>query len=140
MVVKRHERNIRRYEHNYFYGWVVSIMRAGRRWVAYFCDGLGGRMAALRQAREHRDKLLAALPRPTKIKRTYVRNTTGVIGVARVEERTRAGNIMVRYVASLPRRKGRAGKASFSIGLYGEAQAKRLAIRARRQALAEFLE
>lgn len=135
----RHEKNIRRYEHNYFYGWVVSIKRAGHRWVTYFSDGLGGRMGALRQAREHRDKLLAVLPRPTKIKRTYVRNTTGVVGVARVKERTRAGNLMVRYVASLPRRNARAGKASFSIGLYGEAQARRLAISARRLAVAEFV-
>ena len=139
MITNERDKNIQRYEHNYFYGWVVAITRAGQRRVEYFSDRPGGRMAARRQAREYRDKLLAMLPRATKIKKTYVRNTTGVVGVARVKERTRAGNMMIRYVSSLPRRNARTGKASFSIGLYGEARAKRYAIKARRQAVAEFL-
>ena len=37
--------------------------------------------AALRAPRAFRDKLVVRLPPPTKIKGSYVRNTTGVIGV-----------------------------------------------------------
>ena len=132
---------IRRYEHNYFRGWVVSTKRRGKRWVRYFSDRPNGSGAALRQARAYRQELVAELPIPTKIKRRYVRNTTGVIGVARVKERTRSGNFMVRYVASWPSRTlpCRSAKASFSVALYGEADAKRRAIRARQAGVASFL-
>lgn len=79
------------------------------------------------------------LPRPNKVKRVYVLNTTGEIGVARVKERTRSGKVMCRYVASWPLPNGKRGKASFSVGFYGEERAKRLAIRARRRGVAEYL-
>ena len=78
---------------------------------------------------------MAQLPRPTKIKSTDIRNTTGVIGVARVKERTRSGKLLVRYVASWPERKGKRGKATFSVGLYGEKEAFRFAVAARRAGL-----
>ena len=133
------ERLIRRYEHNYFRGWVVSTKRRGHRWVKYFSDRPQGRAAALRRAREYRDRLVARLPRATRVKRTFVRNTTGEVGVARVKERTRAGTMFVRYVASWPAPSGARMKASFSVSLYGEARAKRRAVRARRQGLAALL-
>jgi hypothetical protein len=37
---------------------------------------------------------------PTKLKRNDVRNMTGVIGVVRVREYARSGNVLVHYVAS----------------------------------------
>ena len=129
------EHLICRYEHNYFRGWVVSTKRRGKRFTRYFADRPRGPAAALRAARTFRDKLVSQLPHPTKIKRRDVRNTTGVIGVARVKERTRAGKIMVRYVASWPKRNGKRGKASFSVGLYGEKEAFRLAVCCRRAGL-----
>jgi len=128
---------IRRYEHNYFRGWVVSTKRRGKRFTRYFSDHPHGRRQALRAARAFRDKLVSKLPAPTKIKRRYVRNTTGMIGVARVKERTRAGRLFVRYVASWPKHDAKRGKASFSIGLYGEKEAFRLAVSARRAGLPE---
>jgi len=130
---------IRRYEHHYFRGWVVEITRGGRRWVKYFSDKPGGRGAARWQAREYRDELERRLPRASQVKRRYVLNTTGEIGVARVKERTRSGKVVCRYVAQWPMGDGKRGKASFSVGLYGEDKAKRLAIRARRRGLAEYL-
>jgi hypothetical protein len=126
------ERCIQRYEHHYFRGWVVAITRGGRRWVKHFSDKPGGRAAARRQARKYRDELERRLPRPNKIKQKYVLNRTGVVGVARVKERTRSGKVMIRYVASWPMPDGKRGKASFSVGFYGEEKAERLAIRARR--------
>src|SRR4051794_15245128 len=94
---------IRRYEHNHFRGWCVSTRRRGKAFVRYFSDKPRGRGAALQAAREFRDKLLPRLAVPNKIKCRHVRNTTGVIGVARTKERTRAGNLLVRYTASWPR-------------------------------------
>src|SRR5205085_11067027 len=85
------ERLIQRYEHNCFQGWVVSAKRKGKRFTRYFSDSRFGCRKAFRAARAFRDKLVSKLPAPTKIKRRYVRNTTGVIGVARVKERTRSG-------------------------------------------------
>ena len=67
--------------------------------------------------------LWLSCPDQPRIKRTDIRNTTGVIGVARVQERTRSGNWLVRYVASWPERSGKRGKASFSVALYGEKEA-----------------
>ena len=78
---------------------------------------------------------MAQLPRSTKIKSTDIRNTTGVIGVALVKERTRSGKLLVRYVASWPERNGKRGKATFSVGLYGAKEAFRLAVAARRAGL-----
>jgi hypothetical protein len=71
-------------------------------------------------------------------KRTDIRNTTGVIGVASVKERTRSGNLIVRYRASWPTRSGKRGNASFSVGLYGEKRAFGLAVSTRRAGLRDF--
>ena len=131
-------RLIRRYEHNYFSGWVVSTKRQGRRWARYFSDHVSGRADAWRRAQEYRKQLLSELPWPSKVKRQFVRNTTGEIGVARVKEQSRSGVPFVRYVATWPTRAGKRMKASFSINLYGESRAKLLAVRARRQGLAEL--
>ena len=135
----KRERLIRRYEHNYFSGWVVSTKRRGRRWVKYFSDKPHGRVDALLCAREYREELLERLPKVTKVKRRYVPNTTGEIGVALVKERTRAGTLMWRYVAQWPTSEGRRAKASFSVALYGRGEARRLAIKARRSGLAALL-
>jgi hypothetical protein len=128
-----------RYEHNYFRGFVVSAKRAGKRWVRYFSDKPDGRAGARRRASEYASSLVARLPWPTRIKRRYVRNTTGVIGVSRVRERTRSGGWLVRYVAVWPTRNGRYRKASFSVAAYGESAARSRAIAARRSGLRELL-
>jgi hypothetical protein len=130
---------IRRYEHNYFRGWVVSTKRRGKRWAEYFSDKPDGRAVALARARGYRDRLVARLPRPTKLKVTYRLNLTGVVGVARVKEPTRTGSIFARYVASWPRQGGGRGKASFSVARYGEVDAKRHAVQARRDGVGEFM-
>ena len=44
-----------------------------------------------------------------------------------------------RYIASWPSPTGARIKASFSLGLYGEAEARRLAIEARRRGIAKIL-
>lgn len=130
---------IHRYEHNQFRGWCVTTKRAGKRFVRYFSDRPNGRNASLRAARNFRDELVLALPKPMKIKRKCIRNTTGVVGVSRLKERKRAGRPFVRYVASWPKGNGKKGKTSFSVALYGEAEAFRLARQAREAGVLRFL-
>jgi hypothetical protein len=130
---------IRRYEHHHFRGFVVAAKRAGRRWAKYFSDNPDGAAAALKRAREYRRILLDQLPWPAKVKRRYVLNRTGVIGVSRTNERTRAGKRFVRFVAVWPIRRSRPGKATFSVAVYGEAGARRRAVEARRRGLAKLL-
>lgn len=113
-------------------------MRRGKRFTRYFSDQPRGRAAALRAARTFRDKLVSQLAPPTKIKRRDIRNTTGVIGVARVMEHTRSGSLLVRYVASWPKSNGQRGRATFSIALYGEKQAFRHAVSSRRAGVNEL--
>jgi len=134
---KSKEHLIRRYEHNCFSG-VVAAKRRGRRWTRYFSDNPDGAAVALRRARHWRAQLLATLPALTKTKRTYVLNRTGVIGVARLKEKTRAGRTLCRYVAQWPRRDGSRRKATFSVAHYGETEARGLAVQARRKGLAEL--
>jgi hypothetical protein len=82
--------------------------------MKYFSDKPHGRLEALRRARQYRDALLRRLPPATKVKRTYVRNTTGKIGVALVKDRTRSGSVIWRYVAQWPTRECGRAKATFS--------------------------
>jgi hypothetical protein len=130
---------IRRYEHNYFCGFVVATKRAGKRWARYFSDKPDGAAVALKRAREYRRRLVDQLPWPARVKRKYVLNRTGVIGVSRIKERARSGTWFVRFVAVWPTRNGPPRKASFSVARYGEANARRLAVQARRTGLAELL-
>jgi len=55
-----------------------------------------------------------------------------------VREYSRSGKLTVRYVASWPERNGDRGKATFSVGLYGENEALRLAVVSRRAGLREL--
>ena len=59
-----------------------ALKRRGKGFTRYFSDQPRGRATALRAAHSFQDKLVSQLPRPTEIKRKYVRNMTGVIGVA----------------------------------------------------------
>jgi hypothetical protein len=106
---------IQRYEHHGFTGWVVSATRRNKRFRRYFSDRPQGKRKALRDARAFRDKLVAPLPIPTKIKRSYISNTTGVIGVSRTREHTRSGGLLIRYVAQWPQLNGKTGRATFSV-------------------------
>lgn len=133
------ERLIRRIDHNHFHGWLVSITRRGKRLEKYFSDHPGGRHDARRRARQFRDRLLATLAPPTRVKTRFSLNTSGIIGVTLSRERTRAGRPLVRYIASWPGRDGTRRKVTFSVGRYGNAKARRLAIQAREEGLEKEL-
>ena len=138
-MARKPEPLIRRIDHNYFHGWAVAIKRGGHRQSKYFSDRPGGRAAALRRARSYRDALVTILPPPVKVKTKLVTNTTGVVGVALVRERSRAGTPTDRYVAFLPNADRTRGKRSFSLAKYGKQRAFDLAVAARRRAVRELI-
>jgi hypothetical protein len=133
------EHLIRRIDHNHFHGWLVYITRRGKRLQKYFSDHPRGRHDAKRRAKQFRDRLLATLPPPTRVKTRFSLNTSGIIGVTLSRHRTRAGRIAPRYRATWPTRDGKRATVSFSIGRYGKAEAFRLAVQAREQGLRKEL-
>lgn len=145
----RNTKNIYRYEHHYFTGWVVRATRRSIRgavldvesdhYVKYFADPDGDSAVSLRAAMAYRDRLVDRLPFPFRVKRRNKLNRTGVIGVALTRERTRRGRILRRYAAYWPETYGgRPKKKTFSLAKYGAAEAKRLAIAARKKGLKQL--
>ena len=129
---------IQRHEHHGFTGWVVSATRRSKRFTRYFSDHPNGQRKALQAARAYRDKLLSRLPPPKKIRTIEKRNKTGVIGVCRQEYRRKSGRWFARYIAEWPNSDGTKGSASFSVNLYGEEDAFKLAAYCRRRGLQEL--
>jgi hypothetical protein len=127
------EPNIRRYEHNGSHEWVVAFTRTGIRYVKYFPDGTEGPDASRARAIRYRDWLRPRLPPLIRLHRRSAANTSGIIGVTRIIDRTRAGNLIPRWVGFWYTPAGRQAKRSFSVPKFGEAQAKQLAIKARRR-------
>jgi hypothetical protein len=127
------ERNVFRVEHGSFRGYRVMIVRGGRQCQEYVSDAkVGGRMAALREAQRIKRELEARLPPPHAV-HLRTRNSTGVPGVTRVVGLTRRGTRAVpRYLAFWVDAEGRGRTRAYSIGKYGEGEAFRLAVEARR--------
>lgn len=135
---QRRLQNIGHYDHHHFHGWCVSLKRQGQRHVRYFRD-MGDRSAALRRAVRWRDRMIATLPPPRKFKSRYSLNRSGVIGVHDWISRTRKGRRIVHWAATWVEEDGRIRKRSFSSLKYGREEARRLAIEARKAALAVLL-
>jgi hypothetical protein len=133
------DRNVYRYEHNGWRGWVVRIKRAGVPYVRYVKDGQAGRDISQARAVKYRDWLESRLPPWNKLHRRSATNTSGIIGVSRIIDRTRTGTRIPRWVAFWNMANGRKVKRSFSVLKYGERRAKQLAIEARRGGVAELL-
>jgi hypothetical protein len=138
MAPRPNMRCVQRYEHHDFCGWLVSLKRAGVIFRRYFSDN-GDRRAALRRALRWRDRMMARLPPPRKFKRRWAQNKTGVIGVNVRDGRTRKGTRVRYYDASWVDETGRTRKRTFSVAKYGESRARAMAIRTRKQMLAELL-
>jgi hypothetical protein len=132
-------RNIQRYVHHHFEGWLVSLTRHGVRHERYFSDGPGRADRSLAKAMKWRDVVERRLPPPVKIKRQMSTNTSGIVGVSRTVERTRRGAVLERWSAVWPTMDGRK-KQSFSVGRYGERGARSRAIAARRAGVAAYID
>ncbi len=133
-------RNVYRVDLYSTHAWVVAVVRRRKRIVHYFSDGMhGGRAAALAQALRYRDDLVASLPPPMRFKRTFSRNKTGVVGVQLEEQHLPSGRVVRYYGATWTELSGKRVRVRFLISRYGEREARRLAIKARREAVARIL-
>jgi len=138
MPAKSKSRNIQRVDHHHFHGWLVCLKRAGVRHSRYFRDDPDGK-SSLAAATHWRDEMAETLPPPRKFKRRYVLNTTGEIGVHLARTRTRKGTAVRYYCATWVDERGHSNKRSFSLAKYGRTKARSLAVRTRREALADLL-
>jgi len=138
MPAKSRMRNIQRVDHHHFHGWHVCFKRAGTRHEKSFRDD-PDRKSSLATAIRWRDEMVETLPPPRKFKRRYVLNNTGVIGVHLARTRTRKGTRVFYYCATWIDDRGRSNKRSYSLAKYGEPKARSLAVRTRREALADLL-
>jgi hypothetical protein len=131
--------NVFRVDHPENHGWIVRFKRHGKIHQAYFRDH-GDRRLVLRRALAWRDQMLEKLPpsRRFHFRRCY--SNTGVIGVIRWVLYTRKGSPYTIYYAIWYDEHGRPRSRGYSVGKYGEDKARRLAIQARRQALAVLLQ
>jgi hypothetical protein len=119
-------------------GWQVRIQRRKRRYEKFFADGqYGGRRAALRAAKEHRDDLEKRL-RPYTVKelarQTSTRNQSGVVGVRRALQVHETDDFVYTYafwIAQWIDGKGKRKTRSFSVDKYGEEEACQRALLAR---------
>ncbi|MEW6141313.1 MAG: AP2/ERF family transcription factor [Thermodesulfobacteriota bacterium] len=117
------------------HGWVVTLQRKGAIIVKRFSDGVyGGKRKALEAAVAYRDSFLAR-DRPVDHQiwiRTRLRknNTSGIPGVGRYEVRDNPNSRSVRafWLASWTDEHGASRKRKFSVAVYGEEEAKLLAI------------
>ena len=132
-------RNIVRFPYNQTHSWVVCFKRAGERYIKSFADGDEGEAASLKRAQTWRDAMEKELGPWNKLHSRSSNNTSGIIGVSIVNERTRSGTLSRRWVALWPSADGNRHKKGFSVRLYGNAEARRRAIVARRQGVADFL-
>ncbi len=131
-------RNIRRYEHNGATSWVGCLKRAGKKYEEYFADGDDGREASLQRAKTWRNTMEKKLEPWNKLHRRSSVNTSGTIGVSVLDDLTRSGTLVRRWVANWPGPDGRKRKRSFSVPAYGEEGARKRAIVARQAGVAEL--
>jgi hypothetical protein len=123
------------------HGWWVRIHRNGKMIHKFFSDAAcRGKRGALLEAKKYRDVLLLLYPKPLHgnlFDRPNARNTSGVTGVNKTQQRKR-GRLYDVWQAgwTLPDGRQINRKFAFSPDRRSEAEAKKLAIKARREAVA----
>lgn len=127
------------------HSWFVTIQRRGRVYHRHFADGVyGGKRKALAAATVYRDSLITTLRPLTRREHCSIKkknNRSGVSGVTRIDTvYTSRGRTRRRqyWLAQWPIGGGKAQMKKFSIKLYGERGAFRMALKVRRQALRDF--
>ncbi len=133
-------RNVYRVDLYSTHAWVVVVVRRRKRLVHYFSDRAhGGKAAALEKALRYRDELVASLPPPMRFKRTLSTNKTGVVGVHLEEQPQPTGHVIRYYTATWMELSGKRMTVRFLVSRYGKREARRRAIKARREAVARIL-
>ncbi len=126
-------------------GFLVRVMRKGKRASQFFADrDYGGKRNALSAARSHRDHLeqtMRAWTAKQLSQKERSNNTSGIVGVRRVEETDFRWQSQPKYgywVAQWSPSKGVRKTRRFSIEKYGEQEAYRLAVQARKRGVASM--
>jgi hypothetical protein len=126
------------------HGWQVRIQWKGVRFGRFFSDASwGGREAALLFAQRYRDRLVARLDRrraeASASARSHTaptsRNRSGMVGVARIVQRSASGVEYFFWQASWTAGDGTREMVRFSVQKLGEELAQTLACEARRKAM-----
>ncbi len=126
------------------YGWLVRVMRDGVNHQKFISDSMhGGKRASLLVAMEFRDELLNIYPpspRGNMFKRTNSRNMSGHAGVSHTGSWRKGHFYEVWQAGWIDPRTGQKTTRKFGFSETGRSElaAKRLAIKARREALEEF--
>ena len=125
------------------HAWRVSLRRHGKSLVKNFADKkLGGKGKALTEAKRYRDELLEQYPPMSRKEFASIKrrnNNTGITGVYRYAKKYMLKDGREKeswyWEAHWPTAPGESQCINFSVNEYGEAVAKQLAIRARKEGL-----
>ena len=125
-------------------GWLVRMQRRNQKMERFFSDSIyEGRRRALAAAKEFRDEIEAS-SRTFTVKELAnvpsVRNQSGVVGVRLHREIKQHGDFEYHYwfwVAQWIDGRGQRKTRSFSVHQYGDEEAYRLAVAARRKGVAQ---
>ena len=120
-------------------GWEVRMQRHREKQSKFFSDSIfGGKLAALRAAKEFRDELEQEADKMTVEERSLrpsARNSSGVVGVRLHEQVDRRGAFEYHswsWVAQWTDGHGRRRTKSFAVEKFGDVEAFRLAWQARK--------
>ena len=120
-------------------GWEVRLQRHREKQSKFFSDSIyGGKLAALRAAKEFRDELEQEADKMTVEERSLrpsARNRSGVVGVRLHQQVDRRGAFEYHswsWVAQWTDGRGRRRTKSFAVEKFGDVEAFRLAWQARK--------
>ena len=125
-------------------GWQVRMRRKGKSFDRFFADAAyGGKRGALQAAKEYREAIDEQHEHYTTVelsKNASIRNTSGIVGVRRVEQIDERGDYQYTYyywVAQWIDGHGKRKTRSFSVSRYGEKRAYKMAMDARKEGVAK---
>lgn len=126
-------------------GYLVRVMRKGKRATKFFPDNeYGGKRKSLVAAKEYRDQLERTMRGYTAkqlSQKQRSNNTSGIVGVRKVYEtdyRWESEPTYGYWVAQWSPKKGVRRTKRFSIEKYGDEEAYRLAVQARKRGVASM--
>lgn len=122
------------------HGWQVRLQRKGVRYGRFFSDSAwGGREASFALAVRYRDRIISHVERPDSERSTRShalpssRNTSGVVGVTKIVQRSANGDEYRFWQASWTTAEGERKTVRYSVLKHGDEEAFRRACVSRRE-------
>jgi hypothetical protein len=123
-------------KHNH--GWFVRVTRHGKTYSMFFADKrYGGKTSALKEAQSGYQQMVKKFPPMSRRDFSQIerrKSKSGIVGVTRLTKAVRGRNYHF-WQATWSPKPGVIQKKAFSIGKYGEAKARKLAVLTRKQGL-----